>query len=358
MDEYIFMIDCLFGWRRTMMKYPFLFTTLVYTLCSAMLPTFSWDTLPVFFHSCNETGFYSQESLKTIAKFQMVTIAKAQSRLVPGVDDEDEMTRFMKMVKEVNPNVATYFYMNSFKDVPAMSKMAREIDQHPDWFLRDSNGTKVKNPLQGFYVFDLSNPEVRQWWKNTCLDALKAANGDGCYCDASLCVHCRFIPPLSPEKEKAWGEGLVKLTEEVQNALGNDNLLIGKAANQSYVKAVQIEFFHPNNDSIVELMLGVEVGQVMQAHVPITQDCCEDLTNYIAAFLIGAGKYCYFGCGNWSSIDDETSTFIWRPEYDKPLGAPTGPATYNNGIWSRKFSRRTSVKFDTSTNTGTIEWGT
>ena len=326
---------------------------------SAKLPMFSWDTLPVFFHSSNASGPYSHESLKTIAKFQMVTVEKWQGYLVPGVDDDNEMINFMKMVKDVNPNAATYFYMGAYSEHSEMARMKREFDQHPDWFLRDSNGTKVKNNGTKvlFYVFDLSKPEVRQWWKNYCLNAMKAANGDGCFCDSSQRTNMTFVPPLSPEKEKAWGDGLLQLTKEVQEALGDDNLLIGKVANQSYVKAVQIEFFHARNDSIVELMLGVEVGQVVQAHVPVYIDCHEDLTNYEAAFLIGAGEHSYFGCGRWNSTNDDNTPLMWRPEYDKPLGAPNGPATYKNGVWRREFSHGTTVEFDTSTNKGKIEWG-
>ena len=71
----------------------------------------------------------------------------------------------------------------------------------------------------------------------------------------------------------------------MQEALGEDKLLIGKIANQSYVKAVQIEFFTASNDSIENLLLGAEAGQVVQAHVPVRVPCTSDLTDYIAAFL-------------------------------------------------------------------------
>uniref|UniRef100_A0A1X7VEI8 Uncharacterized protein n=1 Tax=Amphimedon queenslandica TaxID=400682 RepID=A0A1X7VEI8_AMPQE len=270
-----------------LMEYkPLCLCFLAVALCSAKLPMFSWDTLPLFFHSSNASGPYSHESLKTIAKFQMVTVEKWQGYLVPGVDDDDEMINFMKMVKDVNPNAATYFYMASYADLPEMTKMKREFEQHPDWYLRDSNGTKVmKTGKTSFYVYDVSNPAVRQWWMDYCLAAVAATNGDGCFCDSSQHTNMTFVPPLSPEKEKAWGDGLLQLTKEVQDALGDDKLLIGKVANQSYVKAVQIEFFRPNNDSIVELMLGVEVDQVVQAHAPIFYDCHDDLTHHIAAFL-------------------------------------------------------------------------
>ncbi len=43
------------------------------------------------------------------------------------------MVLAMKAIKAVNPKVSTYFYMNSFKDCPEMTRMTRELDQHPDY---------------------------------------------------------------------------------------------------------------------------------------------------------------------------------------------------------------------------------
>ena len=150
---------------------------------------------------------------------------------------------------------------------------------------------------------------------------------------------------------------MVNLTREVQEALGDDDLLIGKVATQSYVIAVQIEFFEASNSNIQSLLLGAEVGQVMQAHVPVGVSCTSDLTDYIAAFLIGAGEYAYFGCGNWNAEGDDTKPLTWRPEYNKPLGAPKGPAQYNAGLWTRSFPSGTEVAFDTKRKRGTIKWG-
>jgi hypothetical protein len=324
------------------------------------LPNFSWDTLPVFFHSSNSSGPYSSDALKVIAKYPMVTIEKWMGYDVKDVDDEDEMVMAMKAVKNINPNVATYFYMNSFKDRPEMTRMARELKENPDYALKDSNGTLVKNG-QGYYVFDLSNPKVRQWWLDTCINATKYADGDGCYCDSSQHTDGNnFKPSITPDKQTAWGEGLLTLTKDVQDALGVDKLLIGKVAGQPHVKAVQIEFFSPKNTSITNLMMGLQNGQVMQAHVPVKVKCDGDLTDYIAAFLIGAEKGAYFGCGDWSTEGDDDAPFHWHPVYDKPLGAPLSSANYQNntGIWTRQFSSGTNVTFSTSTNQGTILWGT
>ena len=333
--------------------------------CSATLPEFSWDTVPVFFHSSNTSGPYSLEALRVIAKYPMVTIEKWQGFDIKGMDDEDDMVLTMRAVKNINPKVATYFYMNSWKDRPEMTRMNREFMEHPDWALRDVEGNKVKNQ-QGFYIFDQSNEEVQKWWLNICLNATKAADGDGCFCDSSQhtdMTNESFAKNVSPEKKRLWDEGLLNLTRDVQAALGDDKLLIGKVPDQPYVKSVQIEMFHANNASINNLMLGVEMGKVIQAHVALTDlkhigGCAGNIADHLAAFLIAAGKYSYYGCGEWNTTGNSTEAFAWRPEYDKPLGAPLGPAGYKSGVWKREFAKGTQVTFDTATNKGTIQWGT
>ena len=326
------------------------------TTSGATLPQFSWDTLPVFFHSSNSSGPYSADAIRVISKYSMVTIEKWQGYDMKNVDDEDQMVLAMKAIKQANPKVATYFYMNSFKDRPEMTRMARELQQHQDWILHNDDGKPVKNS-QGFIVFDQSNPDVRQWWLKTCLDAVSAADGDGCYCDSSQHTDSAF-PNVSATKMQEWSKGLLTLTQDVQEKLGNDKLLIGKVPDQPYVKAVQIEFFESNNDSINNLMEGVKNGKVMQAHVGLSKNnnCKGDITNTLAAFLIGAGKYSYYGCGDWHASGNDNTPWYWRPEFDHPLGEPVGLPSYTDGMWKRKFASGTEVMFDTSTNKGTIQW--
>ena len=310
----------------------------------------------MFFHSSNSSGPYSADAIRVIAKYSMVTIEKWQGYDMKNVDDEDQMVLAMKAIKQANPKVATYFYMNSFKDRPEMTRMSRELQQHPDWILHDKDGNPVKNS-QGFLVFDQSNPDVRQWWLKTCLDAVSAANGDGCYCDSSQHTDSSF-PNVSVTKMQEWSKGLLTLTHDVQQKLGDDKLLIGKVPDQPYVKAVQIEFFEPNNDSINSLMEGVKNGKVMQAHIGLRKNnsCKGDITNTLAAFLIGAGNYSYYGCGNWYASGDDDTPWYWRPEFDYPLSEPVGPPSYTGGVWKRYFASGTEVMFNVSTQTGSIRW--
>ena len=274
---------------------------------------------------------------------------------LPSVDDEDQMVLAMKAINQANPKVATYFYMNAYRDHPEMTRMARKLQENPEWALHDKDGNVVKINGNGYEVFDLSNQDLRQWWLKMCLDALSAANGDGCCCDMSGNPNTTFSN-VDPRKMREWGEGMLQLTKDVQQQLGNDKLLIGKKPDQPYVKSASIEFFEATNRSINLLMEGVKNGTVMQAHVPITVDCKGDTTDYLAAFLIGAGKYCYYGCGKWFATGDDNSPWYWRPEYDYPLGEPVSPASYVSGVWKRTFDSGTEVMFDTFTNKGTIRW--
>ena len=51
------------------------------------MPPFSWETLPVSFHSCNSSGSYTDEQIKILAKYGSIGIEKSQelnNLLAPG----------------------------------------------------------------------------------------------------------------------------------------------------------------------------------------------------------------------------------------------------------------------------------
>ena len=60
-----------------------------------------------------------------------------------------------------------------------------------------------------------------------------------------------------------------------------------------------------------------------------------------------------FGCGHWNVEGDNISPLTWR-EYEKPLGAPKGPAKYDNGTWTRSFASGTEVMLDAKAKKGTL----
>jgi hypothetical protein len=51
-----------------------LLCVVVSTAMSVPLPPFSWDTLPVAFHSANATGRWDKAMIKELARYSMVTV--------------------------------------------------------------------------------------------------------------------------------------------------------------------------------------------------------------------------------------------------------------------------------------------
>ena len=76
-------------------------------------------------------------------------------------------------------------------------------------------------------------------------------------------------------------------------------------------------------------------------------DCC----------CAGAGDDSYFGSGTWISPSIDDIQQRWCAEiFDRPIGAPTGKAVKTDTVYKRSFATGTTVEFDVSTNTGTINW--
>ena len=119
------------------------------------------------------------------------------------------------------------------------------------------------------------------------------------------------------------------------------------------------ESFTGDNASITQLLSDVASGKLVQVHAGYHNkehsSNCTDITDSLAAFLIAAGTYSYYGC----SLGWYTDTWShWNPEYSRPLGEPRGLATYDSptGIWTRHFAAGVTVTFNAHSNVGRIDW--
>jgi len=345
----------------------------------AIAPRFSWDTVPAFFHSCNLTGPWSSEALDIIQKFPMVTVEKGQ-----GYNDtsdkgmaEEKILAQLAAVKKRDPTIATIFYMNAVLDW-YFYNMHTEYLKHPDWWLRNSStdepvlvpgASNFNPPPEGMLVFDHSKPEVRDFWISVCLDGTKAGLVDGCFSDSSQVGSHGTNKSLDESDSEAFELGKIETMAELTRHFGgkpgkpwkgSTGVLIGKKDNQEGINAFQIEQFHADKKDLKALMRGVEQGYLVQAHAGAAYKCgCPCMTDTLAAFLIGAGEYSYYGTGGWiaeSLVDVELQ---WcRDYFERPLGAPLALAVKQDGVWRRSFASGTNVSFDETSNKGIIEWST
>ena len=84
----------------------------------------------------------------------------------------------------------------------------------------------------------------------------------------------------------------------------------------------------------------------------------EALALSLSAFLIGSGKYAYFACTDGWAVNSGWSPQQRPKEYDRPLGAPLGPALRSVGAqgvisYSRNFTTGTFVTLELAAGAAT-----
>jgi len=367
-------------------------------------PTWSWDTLPAFFHSSEHNGpkgGFSSIAMKTISKFPMVTIEKWQGdRVEPSIFEEQAWLVAARQIKQSSPKTTVIVWLDSLRIYTADKslnpdikgecteghfqpaewletggKMDGKADPSSVYLLKNSSGLPALETSSGCHIFDHTQAIAREYWTTMCLNLTKSGVIDGCGADASWQngVDQAQKWGLTPAMAAQWGMGHKQMMRNTTALLG-DGVLLGKDPWEvgDYVNGALHEGCPAVNATILTLQnltaRAASMGKrlIYQCHgghnlVDETsssgQSCHgEGFVDEIAAFLIGAGEYHYFGCGGWNGGPDFTNH---RPaEMDKKLGAPKGPGVYNSlaGKWTREFASGTKVIFDPKTKKGTITW--
>jgi len=342
--------------------------------CGALswsMPKFSWDTLPVGFHSSNPGGPYSDDQLKNISKFSTVAFEKWQGLHhypEPGynwetcqpLDDpsnvskcgcciEDEMIGMGKRLKAMNPEIQVIEYLNSQQAYP-WYRLGHEVAARPGLWLRDTDGEIVKAGA-GHWIFpDLAQKEAQELWYNNLINVTKTGFIDGVFVDGCD----RGVKNTAKERQIGKIEMLKQLQKDIPGILicgSNGHVVdgLGGSQIQNWGKGE-----HWSTREIPMLQKAVKAGIMFQAHGACLRDMTQQTQiNDLAAFLIAAGPFSYYVCGGWNSAPTE-----WFEVYDRPLGEPLTDAVLSvDGVWSRSFKRGVSVTFDTNIESGNITWG-
>ena len=340
----------------------------------AAWPRFAWDTLPVYVHMCNRTGTtaapFSDDALAFLARFPMVTVEKGQGEDAneTGTFAEDRILAAARAVKAAAPASHTLFYYNSVLNWE-MYAMGAAFDARPAWWLRDAAGAPVREPgdhdfpqpSEGMLIFDFAQPDVRAWWASACLNLTATGAVDGCFSDRAGQEGFPGVE-LDPDAAAAYAAGHDAVHQELQAALPG-GVLVANGKDIDGVRGRMLEDFAANEESIEELRACAATGRVCQAHAGYkgaeNATGCADITDALAAFLIGAGERSYWGCSTDTGSDGAwyyDAWHRWNPEYDLPLGAPTANSTKRGDLWTRAFASGTAVTFNVTSNKGAIAW--
>ena len=349
---------------------------------SAPMPrprVFSWETLPVFFHSANASGPWSAAAARQIARYGLATFEKDHAMLLPSGGRQSEEIAgpaACRQLSTLSTEVDTFFYLNSVIDWPTNFNLHSLMVENPAWRLKNRSGMDLKNPE---WLYNLSVPAMQEAWIAECVSAVRQGC-TGCFIDQANVAQGVPTWPVSSPVSEAYRKAHMGTMSALATALHRtDNYAIfNHLGVQGYnTTTMMIEDFACSEHCISVLQTVVQRGFTVEAHAghwPVNNTCLHGDINAMVAFLVAAGNYSYYHCSAaptvWSSDpawpNAPDSWLDWRPEYDLPLGAPLGPAEQsasprrshasNASVWTRRFASGTHVEFDGASGVGTIWW--
>ncbi len=358
-------------------------------------PDFSWDRVPIAAHLGKPAGPFTEREARFIADhFPLVTVEKTQCMNLPS-RGERAMGQAAQQIRKANPRTKILFYWNAFLAYP-MYDAHQTFIAHPDWRLMDHDAKPVL--VRGRVpTYDLSIPEVRDWWSTVACQSVRDQAFDGLFVDA-----LPKIGMLAEDNRRKWGAakyeaveaGLHEMLAMTRKCLGPDGLLIynglrgdrekwqdGGLRYLASADGAMVEHFghYSGRDAQGRIRAGqleMDIELIRQAGLagklvivkgwpklsaePATgaseatkSTAHADITFPLAAFLVAAEKYAYFAY-SWGYTDTD-GWFETYAEFDRPLGPPKGPAVRDGWEYRREFEHA-SVWVDIQQERARITW--
>ncbi len=366
------------------------------------LPAFSWDRVPQYMH-IRKGDKFTEDEIKYLATFPLVAFEKTTG-FVTFQCTEDGTLAAAKAVKEINPSTKVLYYRNVIVHYGTYKANA-EIDGTPEAFLVGSQKKSVGQTklVRGKYeAYDLTNPQLREWWvgnvKQLCADPVI----DGVFLDGIIKVLSPGYLPrvLGKEKSAALVDGYKTMMTETRQAIGPDKIMLAnvlrvgipdngleaikqfdgsyienfegsgdKAAKQKYL-ATGIEAFQKaaREGFIIAFTAGLsemntEEGDLNPEKTDEIRKGLGKNDNYskrfnylLAMFLVCAEKHSYFLAHDGYHAHRKNKVWMKpQPGLERPLGAPKGPAVQEGYIYTREFAHA-KVRLDIENEVGEIEW--
>ncbi|WP_144059098.1 putative glycoside hydrolase [Rhodopirellula sp. SWK7] len=362
---------------------------------SDRMPSFSWDRVPLYVHIRKDTAF-TEEEIKHLASFPLITFEKATGHRDSGSVEAGTL-KAARAVKAVNPAAKILYYRNVIVHYGGYAA-DQSLEDIPEAFLvgRDGNDKLIRNRIQ---AYDLTNKALRNWWIDAAKEVCSDPSIDGIFLDGVVKVlEPAFLKNVIEEKKKAAElAGYLTMMEDTRTMLGPQKLMIAnvlrarfpdsslssmQALDGSYIEGFEGAVGMSKKDYVAKGMAAFQKAAQQGAIIAFTcglgsnqQDAdetprsaarnsnnvkrvrdAESRFDYqLAMFLICAEQYSYFDLKD--SYDAKASkTWMKHPsEYDRPLGAPNGPAVRDGYKYTRQFAHA-SVRLDIETQTGNIVW--
>lgn len=374
---------------------------------TSLMPEFSWETLPVCLHLYKDIEF-SVSDVEFISRFPIICIEKAHNKgNAKGL--EYNTSKAASILLNANPKQKILFYWNSVVDYGDMyaggrllvgnvkqntdDMVLRQSGIHPDWALKDKNGKYVNSGQGNRCHFDITIPEVKDWWLSVPKNVISENGVNGVFIDkvrqyTQQINVSKFGQDKSELLKSVYQDVMLKLREQSPaNTLLITNSLRGSSVQQPDWGLMHLEY---SDGGMIEHFadLSGKDKDIIANDIKLIQECAEkgkvvivkgwprfnftDMGEYknnpqaeleemakqdivfpLAAFLVAAGKYAYF-CYSWGYEYSEGG-MVDYPEYSNKLGEPLGLAEKNGYVYTREFEHA-SVWVDIEKREGKITW--
>jgi len=357
-------------------------------------PDFSWDTVPLYMHMRKSAAF-TPEELEYLAGFPLITLEKTTGSATYGSSEEGSRMA-AKAIKAVNPDACVLYYRNVMCNYGTY-KVNEGLKDIPGAFLRARDGnTKLHRGVRE--VYDLSNPALRKWWVDHCVDMAQYDEIDGIFLDGNIkALEPAFLgKELGAERKQEVADGYAVMMQDLQNRVPSDKLLVANIIRArltnsgldylqyfdgSYLEGIEsqangltrLEYLTKGIAAIQQaaregkiICMSMGLGRAALGGLRI-DDSRQSLTRgantqprleyCLALFLICAEKYSYVYPHDGYDVNNNRSS-VWLkrfPEYDLPLGPPKGPATQDGYTYTREFEHA-SVFLDIEKKQGRVTW--
>jgi hypothetical protein len=345
-------------------------------------PKFSWDTVPHAVQCHNFTGALNSEILAVMKTAGIVTIDIQQAQFVaPGnASAETKMGDALKQVRAINPDAAILFY----ETVDA----ARDYSDLGKYFQSDPSLTLPSTTGAPTLKYNWTNLMAVGAWASHIAGSVKTFGFDGVFIDGyqidcrpgGRTYKCQTSRGAKVDNLSAYINGYWNRTgPALAAALPSGALMIPNCENKQACQdgngrtaipgynALMEEFFdgtnlRPASSSDENLASLAQLGaHETIADINLTDEKDQDhALAGLAAFLIGAGVNQFYSAIGWYWQCSEVPTKTLLGVYDKPLGAPKGPASnttttpapnVTNVAFRREFGAGTIVLYNVTAST-------
>ena len=354
---------------------------------NSIYPAFGWETVPVYIHFGKNTGLTDDEISFVATHSDLVCLEKGHGS-TPHGSTEAGIEFDVLRLKAINPELKLIYYWNTFLDYSSYD--AHDVyESHPEWWLYYQDGTlDLKNGRIKRY--DLSNPEVREWWAEEVRKAVVERSADGVFMDAfPQITNAGNIDLWGQEKYDSIQDGLIELIKLTREKTDSTAILMFNGIRNTDALHFGMEYIDITDASAIEhfdhfastskeniqrdIEDMIEAGKkgkmvIMKAfpgfnwtmsdkmsepYEDLLAEARENITFPLACYLAAAQAHSYF-CYSWG-YREQHGSLDWYEELDRPLGEPKGDAIKNGWVYTREFEH-VSVWVNIETKEAKIEW--